>query len=124
MTKKVMLVDDDKELLEELADSMIAGGYEVTACYDGETALATAAKIMPDVILLDLKLGKVNGFQVAAKLRQSEATSFIPVIAITGYYNPDDYYTLMKICGVKKCLTKPVSPENIMQEVKNVLLTN
>ena len=117
-----MLVDDDKELVEELADSMIAGGFDVTACFDGETALNMAPEIMPDVILLDLKLGKVNGFQVAAKLRQSQATSGIPVIAITGYYNPDEYYTLMKICGVKKCITKPVSPEHIITEIKNVLL--
>jgi CheY-like chemotaxis protein len=77
---------------------------------------------MPDVILLDLKLEKINGFQVAAKLRQTPATAFIPVIAITGYYNPDEYYTLMKICGVKKCITKPVSPEQVITEIENVLL--
>ena len=121
MRKKILLVDDDKELLEELADSISASGFEVTVCCDGETALKVIPEIMPDIILLDLKMGKVNGFQVVAKLRQTQATSFIPVIAMTGYYNPDEYYTLMKTCGVKKCITKPVSPENIVIEINNVL---
>ena len=66
MAKKIMLVDDDKELLEELADSLTADGYEMTLCPDGESALEMAPKIMPDMILLDLKMGKMNGFQVAA----------------------------------------------------------
>jgi CheY-like chemotaxis protein len=121
MPKKIMIVDDDKELLEELSDSMISNGYEVTACADGETALKMIPEIMPHVILLDLKLDKVNGFQVAAKLRQTPATALIPIIAITGYYNPDEYYTLMKICGVKKCITKPVSPEKVVQEINSAL---
>lgn len=122
MKKKIMLVDDDKELLEVLADSMASVGFEVTACSDGETALKMIPEIMPDIILLDLKLDRVNGFQVAAKLKQAQATSGIPVIAMTGHYNPDEYYTLMNICCVKKCITKPVNPDKIIAEINNVLM--
>ena len=121
MKQTVMIIDDDRVLLSELAEAMEAEGYDVKPYSDGKSALLAAPKIMPDVILLDLKMDKVSGFQVADKLNCSPKTENIPIIAMTGYFTQEEYSLITRICGMKKCINKPFKMEDIMSEVSKIL---
>jgi DNA-binding response OmpR family regulator len=116
-----MIIDDDRELLAELSEALGASGYSVKPFSEGKAALLAAPKIMPDVILLDLKMDKVSGFQVADKLNCSPKTENIPIIAMTGYFTQEEYGLITRICGMRKCINKPFKMEDIIAEVARIL---
>lgn len=80
---KILLVDDDMTLHEMYAERLRAEGYNIVSAYDGEEAIEKVYKEMPDVILLDIMMPKINGIDVMKKLREDEKTANIPVILLT-----------------------------------------
>ncbi|MCB4791488.1 MAG: response regulator [Elusimicrobia bacterium] len=121
MKKKIAIVDDDNNFLEELSSLLSGNGYDVYAYSNGSDALREIPRVMPDIILLDLKMDKVSGFQVAYKLRNIQKARDIPVIPMTGYYTQDEYGLIMKICGLKNCKLKPFDPGKLMQEISETI---
>ncbi|MDP1853706.1 MAG: response regulator [Candidatus Omnitrophota bacterium] len=119
--ERVMIVDDDKEFLIELEETLRLGGYDPVAVQDSSTVLETVREFRPDIILLDLKMNKVSGFQVAINLRQAPDTSDIPIIAMTGYFTGDHHLPLLNVCGVLKCISKPFKPQNIISEIETMI---
>lgn len=115
--KKVMIIDDDKEFLEELEETLALSGYDMVAVNDAALAVEVAAKAKPDVVVLDLKMPKKSGFQVADELRHLSEAAHIPVIAMSAFFK-DDYGPLLNICGIKKCLKKPFNPLDIITAIE------
>lgn len=118
-----MVVDDDKEFLEELKEMLIFSGYEVTGINDSTIALKVARVVKPDVILLDLRMRSTSGFEIANGLKSLIETSNIPVIAMTGYYTLKEHSWLINFCGIKRCLKKPFNPLDIIAEIEKVMET-
>ena len=83
--KHILIVDDYPDALEMWAIYLRAMGYEVSTAGDGLAALAQAERLHPDVIVLDLELPRMSGFDVARRLRANPETEHIPLIAATGY---------------------------------------
>jgi len=123
MNKKIMIVDDNKEFLEELKETLVLSGYEVVAVENADTAMDMATKTYPDLILLDLKMPQKSGFQVADELRHFSELSNIPIIAMTGFFK-DDYGPLLNICGIHKCLKKPFNPLDVITQIEEALKKN
>lgn len=121
MAKKIIIIDDDRDLLAELKDLMVSGGYDVAIFSDCEEALENIPKLKPDLILLDLKMDKISGFQVADRLRSSAKTETIPILAMTGHFPEQEYSLVMKICGIRKCIRKPFAIRDLFLEVENAL---
>ncbi len=121
MKTKVAVVDDNKEFLEELSCLLEANGYEVSRFCAGAEAVEKIPRIKPDAVLLDLNMPRISGFEVAVRLRYFSATSTVPVISMTGYYDEERYAPLLKACGVKICLVKPFSPDEMFAVLKNAL---
>lgn len=119
-TKKVMIVDDDKEFLEELKETLILSGYDVTAVNESVMALKVARAVKPDVILLDLKMRLMSGFEIADGLKHLQETSKVAVIAMTGFYTMREHSWLMNFCGIRKCLKKPFNPLDVIAEIERV----
>ena len=119
--KKVLIVDDDKEFLDELKETLALTGYDVTGISDGMSAVKAARAGKPDIIVLDLRMHAMSGFEVADKLKGLPETSGIPVIAMTGYYTLKEHGWLMNFCGIRRCLKKPFSPLDVIAEIENVL---
>ncbi len=117
--KKIMVVDDDKEFLAELVETLLLSGYEAVAFDNVEQALGSAGKVAPDAIILDLKMPDKSGFQVAHELKQSSATAHIPILGMSAFYK-DDYQSLLDICGIRKCFKKPFNPLEIIAELENI----
>lgn len=121
MPRKIMIVDDDKEFLEELNEILLLSGYEVIAVNEAESVLETAVKTKPDLILMDLKMPVKTGFQIADELRHFTELSHIPVLAMSGFFTKKEHQLLMKICGIKKCLKKPFNPLDVITQIEKIL---
>lgn len=119
--KRVMIVDDDKEYLEELNEMLEMSGYESVAVNDSEKALDVAREIRPDVILLDLKMPKKNGLQLAVDFRRMSELDGVLLIGISAFYK-DEYKALLDICGIRRCLKKPFQPLDAITEIEEALM--
>ena len=118
--KKIMIVDDDKDFLEELEETLALNGYETITASNGLAALKIVSKARPDVILLDLRMEGMDGFGVAKELRDSPETVAIPIIAMTAFYTEGEYLRLVNVYGVRKCLKKPLNPLDVMVEIERI----
>jgi len=119
--KKIMIIDDDKEFLEELKETLNLNGYEVAAFSDGTSAMEVVFKIKPNIILLDLKLKGKSGFQVAYELKSYPETAKIPIIAMSAYYAERVYTELMDMCGIQIFLIKPFNLQDAIARIEAVL---
>src|SRR3989344_3912910 len=81
--KRILFIEDESALQKTLGDLLSQEGYEVTPALDGEIGLKLAFSKKPDLILLDLIMPKVNGFEVLKKLKETDETKDIPVIVLT-----------------------------------------
>jgi DNA-binding response OmpR family regulator len=82
-TKKILIVDDDKDLVRGLMFRLKANGYETAWAFDGYSAMSTAKKEKPDLIILDLGLPIGSGFSVMERLKSVSSLAFTPVIVLT-----------------------------------------
>ena len=119
-TRKVMIIDDDKEFLDELKEMLESSGYNSVAVNDAGAAIEVAKEIKPAAILLDLKMPKKSGFQLANELRCFSELARVPIIAMSAFYN-DDYKPLLDVYGIKRCLTKPFRPLDVIAEIEEAL---
>ena len=119
--KIITIIDDDEVLLEELKETFSTNGFISVAFSDGRNAVQKIKDIQPDLLLLDLRLKKMNGFQIADHLKRDPKTSQIPILAMTGVYTAKEHSLLMKACGIQKCLNKPFDPQDILSEVYRIL---
>jgi len=119
--KKIMVVDDDKEFLEELQETLILSGYNVKTVNVASEALNTASKIRPDLILLDLKMKGMTGFEVANKLKNFDNTMEIPIIAMSGFFTAEEDNTLLSFFEIHNYLRKPFHPLDIIAKIEAVL---
>jgi CheY-like chemotaxis protein len=122
--KKVLIVDDDSSFLEEIGEVLKKNNLSTRTVRDSSLALSEARSYKPDVIILDLKMDYVNGFQIAKRLKHFPETGKIPVIAISGYFNRKEHSALMDMCGLVRFLEKPIKPPVLLTQINTVLYQN
>ena len=118
--KKILVVDDEKELTSLVSMHMKMAGYEVLIASTGEKALDISREEKPDLIILDLMLPKIDGWEVCKQLRQDVATQDIPVIMLTARTQTEDKLKGFE-AGADDYVTKPFSPRELVARVKRVL---
>ena len=117
MDEKILIVEDEQTLLETLAYNMKRQGYEVKTASDGNTALDLARKEHPDLIILDIMLPGMDGFEVCRILRQEMAT---PILMLTARDDEIDRVVGLEV-GADDYLTKPFSMRELMARIKALL---
>ncbi len=118
---KVLLVDDEPSIIKMITKRLEFEGYEVLVAMNGEEALEKAKSERPDLIVLDLMLPKVNGFDVCAELKQHQRSWEIPVITIfSGDSSTDDQARCLKL-GAAAYVTKGQGAAPLMAQVKELL---
>jgi DNA-binding response OmpR family regulator len=117
MDKKIMLIDDDKDFLEELKESLVLNDYEVVTVNEPSLTMETAAREKPDVIITDIKMPGESGFQLACKLKFFSSLSNIPIIAMTGYFK-EEYIPFMKAYGIISYIKKPFDTIDIISKIE------
>lgn len=115
-----MVVDDDKEFLKELEETLALSGYAVETVNEATEAFTVAREIKPDVILLDLKMKGMTGFEVANKLRSFGSTTNIPIIAMSGFFTSQEDDTLLSFFEINNYLRKPFNPLDIIIKIEDV----
>ncbi|MEW5951729.1 MAG: response regulator [Elusimicrobiota bacterium] len=118
--KKILIIEDSKKtslILKEVLEKM---NYSVFLEHDGVSGLAAARREKPDLILLDLLLPKISGFDVCKSLKQDNAVRSIPVIILSTMYNEENVQK-MKLLGAVTFMKKPYRLEELLEEIKKRL---
>ena len=116
--KKILVVEDESDIAELIYDAINRQGFTPIMAGDGEEAVEKAFNEKVDIIILDLHLPKLNGFEVIKRLRANEKTKCVPIIVLTAY---DLIGTRSKciLLGANKFLVKPFSAKELLTEIKN-----
>jgi type IV pilus assembly protein PilB len=119
---KVLCVDDDADIREWIEAMLAAEGYQVLTAAGGEAAVAAAVEHQPDLILLDVTMPDLNGYEVCARLQSRPDTSFIPVIFVTARGDLGDKLRALR-AGAADYLVKPIVDRELLTKVKAHLET-
>jgi signal transduction histidine kinase/ActR/RegA family two-component response regulator len=119
--RRVLVVDDDVDATEMLAQALKAAGHEVREEHDGTSALVAAAQFQPDVVLLDLGLPGMDGIEVARRIRSYPQLGEVRIVALTGF-GQGSARTRSAAVGIESLLVKPVDIQTIMDAVTGVEL--
>ncbi|MBT3273055.1 MAG: response regulator [Spirochaetales bacterium] len=110
-----VLIVDDTETNVDILVELLADSYEISVALDGETALEIVDEDSPDLILLDIKMPGMDGFEVCQRLKSDDKTAQIPIIFISG--EPDEKDAGLQ-AGVVDFLTKPIDPDSVLEAIK------
>ena len=120
MTKQtVLVVDDDADIRAFLKINFESWGFEVVTAEDGAEAAASAADIDADLILLDMNMPSVSGFEAARQIRATEKHSKTPIIAVTAHTSTGDRDEAYQ-AGCDAIVTKPIDPQKLSQAVTDL----
>ena len=120
MSKRLLIVDDEKDLVETVAFRLKALGYEVIAAYDGQQGLDMARKENPDLIILDLMLPKIDGYKVCRMLKFDEKFKKIPIIMFSARAQENDKKMGMEV-GADAYITKPFEPSALLAKIQELI---
>lgn len=117
MPKKILVVDDEAQLVEMVKMRLEAAGYDILCAYDGQEGLNKAKKEKPDLIILDLMLPKMDGYKVCGLLKNDARYSKIPIIMFTARALDEDM-RLGKDLGAEDYVIKPFDPKLLLDKIK------
>lgn len=121
MTQKKILIVDDEESLRKLTRLLLASrGYLVKEACDGVMALAFVESDKPDLVLLDIMMPGINGFEVCKSIKGAEATRHIPVIMLTAKKSREDMAKAEQ-AGANQFITKPFKSAYLLESIKQFL---
>ena len=118
--KKILIVDDERDIVKALMIRLQGAGYEVVPAFDGAQGVFMAHKEKPDLIILDIRMPAGNGFSVAQRLKRSMHTFTIPVIFLTGSPEKNAEEKAMAL-GARFYVKKPYDPEELLDAIKRAL---
>jgi twitching motility two-component system response regulator PilH len=117
--KKILIVDDSPTERHVLSSALTAAGYEVAQCVNGEDAVANAKVVQPDLILMDVVMPGLNGFQATRHITRDQATKHIPVIMCTSKSQDTDRIWGMRQ-GATDYVVKPVDVPSLLQKISQM----
>ena len=120
MARKILVVDDEPHLVEILANRLRANHYEVSTAVKGQEGLVKARQEKPDLILLDILMVDMDGYQVLRQLKESPETKTIPVMMLTVKKWSEDIQKAVN-SGAVDYVVKPFEPRTLLEKIHQVL---
>ena len=120
MTKRILVVEDQEDNRQILRDLLAATDYEVVEAENGEAALAAVVKQRPDLILMDIQLPILDGYEATRRIKADPALSSIPIIAVTSYALSGDEEKA-RSAGCDDFVPKPFSPRQLLAKIRQYL---
>jgi len=120
MAKRILVVDDEVRVLTVIQKRLESAGYEVITAMDGNEALIKARSVNPDLIVLDLILPKLNGYQVCSVLKRDSYYKQIPILMLTARSQERDVDEGMRV-GADAYMTKPFKNEILLGQIEQLL---
>jgi two-component system cell cycle response regulator len=115
---RVLVVEDDPDSLELMTYLFRAFGHEPLGAVSGDAALTAAASSTPDLILCDLRLPGMDGFELLTRLKADPTLRSIPVVAVTAYAMPGDRERVLS-AGFSGYVSKPIDPESFVRQAES-----
>jgi two-component system cell cycle response regulator DivK len=120
MTKHILVVEDQEDNMQILRDLLTNAGYEMTEAVNGEEALAEVAKQRPDLILMDIQLPDMDGYETTRRIRINPDLKCVPIIAVTSYALAGDESKALA-SGCDAYVSKPYSPRQLLEKIREYL---
>ncbi len=119
--EKILIVEDDKFLRELISRKLAGRGYEVETAVDGEDGFKKLKKIKPDVVLLDLILPGIDGFEVLSRVKKEKEVENIPIIILSNLGQREDIERGLNLGAIDYLIKAHFTPQEIIEKVKEVL---
>ena len=123
MNKSILIVDDEAYIVTSLEFVMKSAGFEVGVAYDGEEALEQVKEMVPDLVILDVMMPKLDGFQVCEKIRANPAWKSVRIIMLTAKGRDTERERGLSL-GADDYITKPFATRDILKHAKQILNVN
>ena len=120
MSKRILVVEDQEDTRRILRDLLGSAGYELTEAENGEEALAALAKQQPDLILMDIQLPIMDGYEATRRIRTNPDLKSVPIIAVTSHALAGDEEKALT-AGCNGYVSKPYSPRDLLAKVRAYL---
>jgi len=120
MSRRILVIEDHEDNRQILRDLLTNADFEVIEAEDGETGLAAAAAHRPDLILIDIQLPDIDGYEAARRLKADTLLHAIPIIAVTSYALAGEAETA-RAAGCDAYIPKPYSPRQLLAKVREYL---
>ena len=120
MKKKILIIDDEKEMVQLETLRLEAYGYDVAVAYDGEVGLAMARSQEPDLVILDIMLPKISGYELCRLLKKDPVCGRIPIVLVSAIDHKLDT-DLGKKVGADGFFTKPFDPALLLAKIKELM---
>ena len=120
MSKRILVVEDQEDNRQILRDLLGNAGYELTEAENGEEAIAAVAKRRPDLILMDIQLPVMDGYEATRRIRSNPDLKSVPIIAVTSYALTGDEDKAVA-AGCNGYISKPYSPRDLLAKVRSYL---
>jgi two-component system cell cycle response regulator DivK len=120
MKQRILVIEDTEDNRQILRDLLSSAGYEIIEAVDGESGVSMAAKEIPDLILMDIQLPVIDGYEATRRLKANPATRHIPVVAVTSYALVGDEAKARE-AGCDGYVAKPFSPRHLLETVRGFL---
>lgn len=121
MAKKILFIEDESALQNAISETLKGEGYELTSALDGETGLQMVIKNKPDLVLLDLILPKINGFDVLKKIRENPETAHIPVIILSNLEGSKDVERALALGATTYLVKTNYKLDEVVEKIRSVL---
>ena len=118
--KKIMVIEDDPDVSMVLDGLFKMSGYEGYFYSSGEKAVEDVENVFPDLVIMDLMMPGISGFEVCQILRASGKTKNIPLIAITGYDSKENRHKIF-LAGIDDYMPKPFDVKMLLQKIENLI---
>ena len=117
---KALIVEDDPEARKVLSLILKLDGYEISTASGGAEAVQAMMKMTPDLVLLDVMMPDMDGYQVCGWVRSNPATAAVPVVMLSGKADPESVARGLEV-GADEYLSKPISPSKLTAQLRGVL---
>jgi CheY-like chemotaxis protein len=117
--RRVLIIEDNADAAESLELVLMIGNHEVAVARDGPTGIAQARQFRPDIVLCDVGLPGMDGYEIARALRADETLRGTFLVALTGYARPEDIQRAAD-AGFDRHLAKPPDPERLLQQIEEI----
>jgi DNA-binding response OmpR family regulator len=117
---KILIAEDERDIRDLITFTLRFAGYEVIPTANGEEAYQTAIKVLPDIILMDVRMPRMTGYEACELLKANESTRNIPVVFLSAKGQESEVRTGLDL-GAEEYILKPFSPDQLTDRIKTIL---